>query len=677
MGTSMDIRFSTTRNQVAVDGLKLTGMPVASITSETFGTKAYDTDNPVTQPTGFNKGYNWYDVTTFTATNGQWIAGSDSSVRLNNYVDGSAPDTTFANGMHLQLTLPTRYSGSWDTVILSGINIANFVDMNLEVGYAKRNIDATPYRGLSVEYNIDGGAWTQLDSTVIPDNFPDSKWILLEWAIPGAGESMDIRFSTTRNQVAVDGINLTGTPHIPVSLAYETFGNKAYDTDNPVTQPTGFGTGYNWYDVTTFTTTNGQWEAGSDSSVRINNYCDGSATDTTFANGMHMHLTLPTRYSGSWDTVIFKDINIANEIAPYQDYKISMGYAKRNIDATPYRGLSVEYKIDGGSWTQLDSTIIPDNFPDSKWMLLEWELPEITGNSMDIRLSTTRNQLAIDGVQLSAYTCYQGVPVDSIVITSQDNKDTIDVLGSTLQLFAHVYPENASDTVVKWRSLSSFASVNDTGLVTALGSGDGIVMIEAYIGNIIGNFNVTVLNQVGITGMSIGLLSNATATITKQNGFVIANITFTPANSSYKNVNWSLSNDSVVSIEAPYGDMSYRAKFVALKNGKVTVTATSAFDANVTATKELVVAILTSGLKPYSVSEITAHPIPVNDLLYIDNAYEFITFEVINLSGKTVQSVDNNSADAIINMNGMQKGLYVIKAVKQNGEYAVLKIVKE
>jgi hypothetical protein len=63
--------------------------------------------------------------------------------------------------------------------------------------------------------------------------------------------------------------------------------------------------------------------------------------------------------------------------------------------------------------------------------------------------------------------------------------------------------------------------------------------------------------------------------------------------------------------------------------------------------------------------------------LYIDNAYEFITFEVINLSGKTVQTVDNNTADAIINMNGMQKGLYGIKAVKQNGEYAVLKIVKE
>ena len=138
------------------------------ITSETFGTKAYDSDNPVTQPTGFNKGYNWYDVTTFTTTNGQWIAGSDSSVRINNYVDGSAPDTTFANGMHLQLTLPTRYSGSWDTVILSGINIANFADMNLAVGYAKRNIDATPYRGLSVEYSIDGSPWTQLDSTVYP-----------------------------------------------------------------------------------------------------------------------------------------------------------------------------------------------------------------------------------------------------------------------------------------------------------------------------------------------------------------------------------------------------------------------------------------------------------------------------------------------------------------------------
>jgi hypothetical protein len=190
-------------------------------------------------------------------------------------------------------------------------------------------------------------------------------------------------------------------------IARETFGNKSWDTDGP-SQPVGFATHWDWDDINTWTSWNGHIEGGSDSSYRINNYdpvLEKPAYWREPEGQHHAHMAIRTgdSYVGSWDTTYYMAIDISNADPVTA---IEFGYVRaRTVAAndTFHRSLNVEYRIDGGSWEQADTTlIIPQN------VYLKWDyivMPvELRGTTLDLRFSCIQEneQIYLDDITVVA-----------------------------------------------------------------------------------------------------------------------------------------------------------------------------------------------------------------------------------------------------------------------------------
>ncbi len=218
------------------------------ITKETFGDTDWDTETSPTNPApsqavGYAYHWDFDDVTTFTVRNGHWIAGSDSSVRINKYSD-NAPDEVYAESMHLFIAQPDHYSGSWDTVILADIDINGYKDFELEFAYTKKpdHYSTTPYRGLVIDVRVDNGSWIALDTSYIPYGNTGGQWELVNIPMTGipVGEKMDIMFSSVKNQNLIDNVTLNGvnksfwdnaTGHINIGVQEQVWGNIGSSVD--------------------------------------------------------------------------------------------------------------------------------------------------------------------------------------------------------------------------------------------------------------------------------------------------------------------------------------------------------------------------------------------------------------------------------------------------------------
>ena len=98
-----------------------------------------------------------------------------------------------------------------------------------------------------------------------------------------------------------------------------------------------------------------------------------------------------------------------------------------------------------------------------------------------------------------------GTPYPAITVTLNKSSETISS-GSTLQLTATVLPSYATDKRVSWSGGSaSIATVDQNGLVTAVGPGDVTITVTALDGGATATCAVTVLSSSSLTnGMSIG-----------------------------------------------------------------------------------------------------------------------------------------------------------------------------
>jgi hypothetical protein len=188
------------------------------IARETFGSMAYDTNNPTPQTSGWGSGtawhWNWTDVTSFTSTNGYISTGSDSSIRINNYsVATDRPWADASGDMHVLMTAPEAYAGSWDTLFYRNITITGHENLVVAFGYAKRDHNAPKSEaitGMNVEIKIDNGQWVQLDTTLFPKPLAYSTWKWVELPLPAnlKGNKMDVRFANYYNQGTLDDITI-------------------------------------------------------------------------------------------------------------------------------------------------------------------------------------------------------------------------------------------------------------------------------------------------------------------------------------------------------------------------------------------------------------------------------------------------------------------------------------
>ncbi len=210
-----------------------------------------------------------------------------------------------------------------------------------------------------------------------------------------------------------------------VVISQETFGNAAYDTDGPA-QAVGFATHYDWDDIDTWSSTNGQVIGGSDSSVRINSYAyDGVTPDWPGASGnMVLQMAPGASYDGSWDTMIFSNIDISNYVVT----GVAFGYMKREqgFDAIDTAGVMVEISLDGGAWTAMDTSLLADSLNFEIWEHVVLPIADYEGSTADILIWDYYNQMIIEDVALMgvlqpANEFSVEYPVDAVNIADEDD----------------------------------------------------------------------------------------------------------------------------------------------------------------------------------------------------------------------------------------------------------------
>jgi hypothetical protein len=233
---------------------------------------------------------------------------------------------------------------------------------------------------------ITAGSWTHIEFDVsdLPAN--DYKQIAFQY--------------DQADTVYFDNIVLHVEPVIyDEILTRETFGDQAWDTDNPEVQATGWANHWDWTDVTTYTSTNGHMEAGSDSSIRINSYgVSGTHPGPDPSGSMGVQMTTSPAYSGSWDTLQYVDIVITGE----EGLKLGFAFGKRagfDPESPDIRGLGVEVNIDDAGWVALDTTLIPNPLAGGTKTWVEIPI-ESTGDTLDVRFGDYYNQCFLDDISI-------------------------------------------------------------------------------------------------------------------------------------------------------------------------------------------------------------------------------------------------------------------------------------
>jgi len=147
--------------------------------------------------------------------------------------------------------------------------------------------------------------------------------------------------------------------------------------------------------------------------------------------------------------------------------------------------------------------------------------------------------------QVGARLYQSTTSVSGITVTEAAGSNKINTYKGTLQVSASVLPTDASDKSVTWSIVngSNLATVNSSGLVTAIANGSIIVRATANDGSgIKGELAITISNQ-NILIQSILVTDNLPDNIISGIGIKLAlQALFNPLNASNKSLNWSVEN---------------------------------------------------------------------------------------------------------------------------------------
>lgn len=155
--------------------------------------------------------------------------------------------------------------------------------------------------------------------------------------------------------------------------------------------------------------------------------------------------------------------------------------------------------------------------------------------------------------------------------------------GETETLTASFTPEDATDTDVTWSSDdTSVATVNESGLVTAIAKGTATVTVTLVSDSKIkATCEVTVTEESTVVKTTAVTLNKKTLSLEK-NATETLTVTFDPKDATDKVVEWSSSNTSVATVDA-------NGKVTAVAKGTATVTVTLKSDSSVKDTCQVTV----------------------------------------------------------------------------------------
>ncbi|GAA6766383.1 hypothetical protein AAFH68_23250 [Flavobacterium sp. CGRL1] len=193
--------------------------------------------------------------------------------------------------------------------------------------------------------------------------------------------------------------------------------------------------------------------------------------------------------------------------------------------------------------------------------------------SVTLTAGSTRNFAAFEYLVLTN----TNAPVVAVTGVSVSPTTATVGLGSTQQLNAAIAPANATNQNVTWTSSNTaIATVNASGLVTAVAAGTATITVKTVDGNKTATSAITVaaipVSSAAVSPTSASLYAGNTQQLT---------VTISPANATNKNVTWSSSNSAAATVNSS-------GLVTAVSAGTATITATTQ-DGNKTASAAITV----------------------------------------------------------------------------------------
>jgi endo-1,4-beta-xylanase len=373
-----------------------------------------------------------------------------------------------------------------------------------------------------------------------------------------------------------------------------------------------------------------------------------------------------------YDTFAYVDVvneplhNAPNGMIPWGTTTPNVNYA----DALGGAGST------GWDWIITSFRLARKYFPKSKLILNEYSVinSTTTTNKYIEIINLLKAENLIDGIgeQAHAFTTY-GVDVTTL----KNNLDALaatgiplyltelDIDGATdliqLKEFQRIFPLFWEHPAIKGITLWGFRYGvwrNDQGayLITEDGrERPALTWLKAYVNDTIKNAQSIIVSS-----------SNDSSTIRTARGKLNMVTKFLPANTTIRNVTWSVSPANMATIDST-------GLLTALANGKVTITATAWDGSGTKGSMDVTILNQTSGLPNKLQDEkISVYPNPVVNDFFTINGIEGITrIEVLDLVGKKVAEF-NHLRQSTINISlTIKSGVYTLKLY--NGQQSITK----
>lgn len=239
----------------------------------------------------------------------------------------------------------------------------------------------------------------------------------------------------------------------------------------------------------------------------------------------------------------------------------------------------------------------------------------------------------VDGTNLIA-TCefYINQPVISVTL---DYTDITIKINESFRLTAEVNPDDATNKELWWStSNATVATVDETGMVKAVGSGQATIIVQSADSGVIDVCNVTVYQPV--TDVSI----SSTAISVRKGTIFWLNATANPEGALNKTIIWSSSDESIATVDQT-------GMVTTLAPGKVIITATSQ-DSGVNAKCEVEVTEPVTGIS-LNFTEAT---------IYTGEKIVVIpTITPLDADNKRVTYVSSDPSVAVVDENGVVTGV--------------------
>ena len=311
--------------------------------------------------------------------------------------------------------------------------------------------------------------------------------------------------------------------------------------------------------------------------------------------------------------------------------------------------------ITAGATETLTATVSPSNATNKTvtWSSSNTAVATVNSNGLVTPVSSGTATITVTTADGSyKATCVVTVIVPVTGITLNKTSTTI-VVGNSETLTATVLPANATNKSVTWSSGNTgVATVNSSGVVTAVSAGTAIITVETADGSRKATCTINVV--IPATGVTL----NKTSTTIVLGSTETLSATVYPTNATNKSVTWSSNNTGVATVNS-------NGVVTAISAGAATITATAA-DGGYKTTCVVTVVVLPAGVS-----------LNKNATTIASGNTETLTATVIptNATNKSVTWSSSNTAVANVNSNGVvtavSAGTATITAETAEGGYKV------